>query len=66
MQTNKRYFNTSGPNIPAQQYTLMRPALIAEGQDLVHRDRYFTIWAPRRSGKRTYFWLLAKVLEEEG
>lgn len=26
-----RYFNTSGPNIPAQPYTLMRPELVAKG-----------------------------------
>ncbi len=62
----KRYFNTSGPNNPAQHYTLMRPALVKFGMDMVRRDRYFTIWAPRQTGKSTYFRLLAVELEKTG
>ena len=61
-----RYFNTSGPNIVAEHYTLMRPQLIAEGLDKIHKSRYFTIWAPRQTGKSTYFRLLADKLETEG
>lgn len=62
----QRYFNTSGPNIPAQHYTLMRPDLVAKGEDMVRRERYFTIWAPRQTGKSTYFRLLAEELVREG
>ncbi len=58
-----RYFNTSGPNNPKDHYTLMREELIKEGIDLVERDRYFTIWAPRQTGKSTYFRLLADRLK---
>ena len=61
-----RYFNTSGPNNPAQHYTLMRPAIMAKGKEMVYRERYFTIWAPRQTGKSTYFRLLATELEKEG
>jgi AAA-like domain len=61
-----RYFNTSGPNILSQHYTLMRPQLVLEGLDKIHKDRYFTIWAPRQTGKSTYFRLLADRLETEG
>ncbi len=61
-----RFFNTSGPNIPAEHYTLERPALIAQGLDLVRHSRYFTIWAPRQSGKSTYFRLMINDLEQEG
>lgn len=61
-----RYFNTSGPNHPWEHYTLMRPDLIAKGKDLVYKSRYFTIWAPRQTGKSTYFRLLADELEKEG
>ena len=61
-----RRFNTSGPNIPAEHYTLPRLHLIEEGKDLVHRNRYFTIWAPRQTGKSTYFRLLANALRAEG
>ena len=58
----KRYFNTSGPNIPAEHYTLKREKLIEKGIALVNNSRYFTIWAPRQTGKSTYFRLLAKEL----
>ena len=62
----KREFNTSGPCIISQHYTLLRPQLIAKGMDLVKRERYFTIWAPRQTGKSTYFRLLAEQLKTEG
>ena len=62
----KRYFNTSGPNRPKEHYTLMRPALIEQGKKLVKEERYFTIWAPRQTGKSTYFLLLKTALEKEG
>ena len=61
-----RRFNTSGPNIIGQHYTLPRLDLIEKGKDLVHDDRYFTIWAPRQTGKSTYFRLLADALSKEG
>ncbi len=61
-----RYFNTSGPNIIEQHYTLPRLDLIDAGKKMVHDNRYFTIWAPRQTGKSTYFQLLATVLEQEG
>lgn len=59
----KRYFNTSGPNIPDEHFTLPREKLIQRGLDLAARRRYFTIWAPRQTGKSTYFRMLAKELE---
>jgi predicted AAA+ superfamily ATPase len=61
-----RYFNTSGPNIPKKHYTLRRPALIEHGLAKVLDERYFTIWAPRQTGKSTYFRQLAGELEKEG
>jgi hypothetical protein len=61
-----RYFNTSGPNNPKQHYTIERTPLIKKGQQLVAQERYFTIWAPRQTGKSTYFRQLAGFLEEEG
>jgi AAA-like domain len=61
-----RYFNTSGPNITEEHYTLPRTELVQIGQEMVHNSRYFTIWAPRQSGKSTYFRFLAEALEQEG
>ena len=61
-----REFNTSGPNIPNRHYTIQRTNLIEKGLKLVENERYFTIWAPRQTGKSTYFRQLAQKLEENG
>jgi type II secretory pathway predicted ATPase ExeA len=61
-----RSFNTSGPNLPAEHYTLKRSALIAKGLDLIQKKRYFTIWAPRQTGKSTYFRLLTAFAAQNG
>jgi hypothetical protein len=61
----KRYFNTSGPNIPESHYTIIRHKLLQKGEELVENDRYFTIWAPRQTGKSTYFRQLAEYLSKK-
>jgi len=60
-----REFNTSGPCNPSLHYTVMREALIATGQEKVRKGRYFTLFAPRQSGKTTYFQLLLETLKAE-
>ncbi len=60
-----REFNTSGPNIPKQHYTIERIPLIKQGLKLVEKSRYFTIWAPRQTGKSTYFRQLAEELNRQ-
>ena len=60
-----RYFNTSGPNIEAEHYTLIRNNYIDHGVKLVNNSRYFTIWAPRQTGKSTYFRQLAVELRKQ-
>jgi hypothetical protein len=61
-----RYFNTSGPNRPNEHYSLQRLEWIEKGKILVSKERYFTIWAPRQTGKSTYFMFLADHLRLEG
>jgi hypothetical protein len=61
-----RHFNTSGPNFPHLHYTLMREELIQRGMDLIQADKYFTIWAPRQTGKSTYFLMLQEKLQTQG
>ncbi len=61
-----RRFNTSGPNIAKQHYTIERTNLIKQGIELVESNRYFTIWAPRQTGKSTYFGQLAEKLKQNG
>jgi hypothetical protein len=60
-----RTFNTSGPNILNRHYTIIRQNIIDKGIKLVNNERYFTIWAPRQTGKSTYFRLLANELEKD-
>ena len=61
-----REFNTSRPCDPDKHYTVMREALVAKGQVLVDSGRFFTIFAPRQSGKTTYFQLLFRDLRTQG
>ena len=61
-----REFNTSGPCNPALHYTVMREGLIAIGLEKVRKGRYFTLFAPRQTGKTTYFQLLLEAVKEEG
>ena len=60
-----REFNTSGPNILRQHYTIERTNQLKQGIKLVEKDRYFTIWAPRQTGKSTFFRQLANELEKQ-
>jgi hypothetical protein len=59
-----RYFNTSGPNNLSEHYTLPRTELVEAGIKKVQGSRYFTIWAPRQTGKSTYFRLLGEALQK--
>ncbi len=62
----QREFNSSGPNIPEQHYTIPRAALMAQGKKLVMQSRYFTLFAPRQSGKSTFFMMLGEQMKTEG
>lgn len=41
----------------------MRPKLVAKGERLVEQGKFFTLFAPRQSGKTTYFQLLFRKLQ---
>ncbi len=60
-----REFNTTGPCDPALHYTVMREALMLEGQKKVKKGRFFTLFAPRQAGKTTFFKLLLNELEKD-
>ena len=60
-----REFNTSGPNNPEKHYTIFRTELVEAGKKLVKNKKYFTVWAPRQTGKSTWFKQLAGELEKE-
>jgi hypothetical protein len=59
-----REFNTSGPCNPELHYTLKRDFLIADAMDKVMKGRYFTVFAPRQTGKTTLFQLLFNELDD--
>ncbi len=61
-----REFNTSGPCNTALHYTVLRETLRGEGKVKVQKGRFFTIFAPRQTGKTTYFQLLLGDLKQEG
>ena len=61
-----REFNTSGPCDPTLHYTVMREKMLAIGRQKVAKGRYFTLFAPRQSGKTTYFHLLLEELKHDG
>jgi len=61
-----RFFNTSGPNNPADHYTLPVLARIPEVRRLVEQKLYFVLHAPRQVGKTTTFLTLAQELTAEG
>lgn len=60
-----REFNTSGPCNPALHYIVMREELLKIGLKMVEQGKYFTIWAPRQTGKTTYFKLLIEYIKRK-
>lgn len=66
-----REFNTSGPNNPDIHYTVMREALIEKAlAQIAHPadpkgGRYFTLYAPRQTGKTTFVEQLMRRLDRE-
>jgi hypothetical protein len=64
-----REFNTSGPNNPDIHFTVMREALLQKALEQITRPadpkggRYFTLYAPRQTGKTTFVEQLMKRLD---
>lgn len=61
-----RFFNTSGPNNPADSYTLPVSTRLPEVRRLIDQKLYFVLHAPRQVGKTTTLLTLAKELTAEG
>ena len=64
----ERFFNTSGPVVPARHYSI--PPLerldLHEVRRLIRDDRYFVLHAPRQTGKTSTLLALRDLLNEEG
>jgi hypothetical protein len=61
-----RFFNTSGPNNPADHYTLSVLARLPGVRRLIDQKLYFVLHAPRQTGKTTALLSLAQELTAEG
>ncbi|MCP4156988.1 MAG: ATP-binding protein, partial [bacterium] len=59
-------FNTSGLCIPDDHYMVDPLKRMEEVEGLIKEKLYFTIHAPRQSGKTTYLHALARKLNAEG
>jgi len=66
-----REFNTSGPNNPDIHFTVRREALLQKAVEQIARPadpkggRYFTLYAPRQTGKTTFVEQLMKRLDRQ-
>jgi hypothetical protein len=58
-------FCTEGPIDPDANYFVPRIKLLEDGLKKVDEWRYFTLFAPRQSGKSSYFTLLCRRIQHE-
>ena len=64
----EKFFNTAGPQIPADNYTIdpLKRFSLDEIMSLIHRQRYFVLHAPRQTGKTSCMLALRDYLNERG
>ena len=63
-----RFFNTAGPQIPADNYSIdpLSRFDLDEILMLIRQKRYFVLHAPRQTGKTTCMLALRDYLNEQG
>jgi predicted AAA+ superfamily ATPase len=64
--TRKKTFNTSGLCFPEDHYMVNPLKRMQEVEQLIDQKLYFTLHAPRQTGKTTYLHALARKLNTEG
>lgn len=66
MQPNRRTFETRGPVDRKRNYFVPRTAEIADLVQRIQQGRYIVIFAPRQTGKTTFFrWALDQLTDED-
>ena len=60
-----RIFSTYGPVNPKDHYVVSREAELADFMDRVKQGRYLVIFAPRQTGKTTFFHWALDALEAD-
>jgi type II secretory pathway predicted ATPase ExeA len=61
-----RFFNTAGPCKPDMHYMLPATARLPDVMELIQRQNYFVLHAPRQTGKTTALLALAQELTKSG
>ncbi|NIM16416.1 MAG: AAA family ATPase [Candidatus Aminicenantes bacterium] len=61
-----KYFNTAGLCFPDEHYMVDPLSRLRKVENLIARKRYFTIHAPRQTGKTTYLHAVSRKLNTEG
>ncbi|HLP44859.1 MAG TPA: ATP-binding protein [Candidatus Kapabacteria bacterium] len=61
----RKFFNTAGLCSPDKHYMVNPLNRLNEIEQLIEQELYFTIHAPRQSGKTTYLYALARKLNAE-
>ena len=59
-----RTFQTRGPVDPTRNYVVPRTDEIADLVDRIHDGRYIVIFAPRQTGKTTFFQWTLEALDD--
>ena len=66
MLTQTKTFGTRGPVDPTHNYVVPRTAEIDDLKARIKQGRYIVIFAPRQTGKTTFFrWTLESLVKEE-
>ena len=60
-----RWFETRGPVYPEDNYVVSRTDELADFMDRLKKGRYIVLFAPRQTGKTTFFRNALDVLEGE-
>lgn len=61
-----KYFNTAGLCFPDEHYMVEPLSRLRKVENLIARKRFFTIHAPRQTGKTTYLHAVSRKLNKEG
>ena len=61
-----KFFNTAGLCFPHKHYMVDPLSRLTEVEELIKKEFYFTIHAPRQTGKTTFLYALARKLNTEG
>lgn len=66
IEKRSKRFNTSGLCFPGKHYMIDPLKRLEDVESLIKDELYFTLHAPRQTGKTTYLYAIARKLNKEG